>query len=411
MPGMTAELLQTAHRFKTPLYVYDFDAIQQRLGTLRSLLGPKIKLFYAVKANSNLHLLACLKPLIDGLDISSGGEIKQALLADYRGADLSFAGPGKTAGEIESALDNDCGSLSIESTDDLSRIIRTCQKAGKKANISLRINPQTPVREFAVKMGGMPSPFGIDEEDAADSIDVINKNGEYLNFLGFHIYAGTQCLDIDGLTQNIANVLALVERISRHKGITPSRLNFGGGLGIPYFSSDGDFDLKEFARFLNSAVSQFDARMPRPVDYIIELGRYIVGPFGYYLARILAVKESRGRKFVILNGGMHHNLPPSGNFGQIISKNYDIENITKPDAPREKVDIVGCLCTTLDRLATGIEIGSPEVGDVLAIKNSGAYGLTASPVLFLGHETPREVLIKDGKPRVIREPKEMTEFN
>ena len=408
---MTAELLQAAQTFKTPLYVYDFDAIEERLVALRSLIHPQVKLFYAVKANSNLHLLAGLKPLVDGLDVSSGGEIKQALMAEYRGAALSFAGPGKTAGEIKLALDNDCASRSIESTDELHRVIRTCQKTGKKANISVRINPLTPVKEFAVKMGGMPSPFGIDEEHAAYSLDIINKNDEYLNFLGFHIYAGTQCLSIDGLTQNIANVLEVVERICHENDLAPARINFGGGLGIPYFSSDADFDVKEFARFVNSAVAQFDARMSQAVDYIIELGRYIVGPFGYYLSQVLALKETRGRKFVILDGGMHHNLPPSGNFGQIISKNYDIQNLSKPAAAKEKVDIVGCLCTTLDRLANRIEIGSPEVGDVVAIKNSGAYGLTASPVFFLGHDTPREILIKDGKPRLIRERKDITQFN
>jgi len=411
MRSITADLLQAAKHFETPLYVYDFDAIEARLVALRSLIHPKVNLFYAVKANSNLQLLANLKPLVDGLDVSSGGEIKQALLADYRGADLSFAGPGKTAGEIELALHNDCASLSIESSDDLTRVIRTCQKTGKKANISLRINPQTPVKEFAIKMGGIPSPFGIDEEHAADIIDVIHKNDEFLNFLGFHIYAGTQCLSIDGLIQNIANVLEVVEKICREHDLAPARINFGGGLGIPYFSSDTAFDLKELSRFVNCAVTQFDARMSHTVDYIMELGRYIVGPFGYYLARVLAMKETRGRKFVILDGGMHHNLPPSGNFGQIISKNYDIQNLSKPTADKEKVDIVGCLCTTLDRLANRIEIGSPEVGDVIAIKNSGAYGLTASPVYFLGHETPREILIREGKFSLIRESKDITQFN
>jgi diaminopimelate decarboxylase len=408
---MTADLLQAAEDFETPLYVYDFDAIEARLVALRSLIHPKVKLFYAVKANSNLHLLANLKPLVDGLDVSSGGEIKQALLADYRGADLSFAGPGKTAGEIELALHHDCASLSIESTDDLTRVIGTCQKTGRNANISLRINPQAPVKEFAIKMGGIPSPFGIDEEHAADIIDIIHKNDEFLNFLGFHIYAGTQCLSIDGLIQNITNVLKIVEKICREHDLAPARINFGGGLGIPYFSSDADFDLKDLSRLVNRAITQFDARMSQPVDYIMELGRYIVGPFGYYLSRVLARKETRGRKFVILDGGMHHNLPPSGNFGQIISKNYDIENLSKPMAAKEKVDIVGCLCTTLDRLANRIEIGSPETGDVIAIKNSGAYGLTASPFFFLGHETPREILIREGEFSLIRESKDITEFN
>jgi diaminopimelate decarboxylase len=260
-------------------------------------------------------------------------------------------------------------------------------------------------------MGGMPSPFGVDEECAADIIAVIRKNEALLNFLGFHIYAGTQCLKIAGLTQNIVNVLQTVEKICQTTGLSPGRINFGGGLGIPYFSSDSDFDLKEFSGFVNKAAAQFDSRMSQPVDYILELGRYLVGPFGYYLSQVLAIKANRGKKFVILDGGMHQNLPPSGNFGQVISKNYDIQNISKPAAIREKVDIVGCLCTTLDRLANRIEIGSPEVGDVVAIKNSGAYGLTASPVFFLGHETPREVIIKDGMARVTRESMDITQFN
>jgi diaminopimelate decarboxylase len=408
---MISDLLQAAENFGTPLYVYDFDAIKRRLAALRSLFHPQINLYYAVKANSNLHLLANMKPLVDGLDVSSGGEIRQALLAGYRGTDLSFAGPGKTAGEIVLALQNDCASLSVESNDDLTRIIRACRTIGKKANISLRINPQTQVKEFAVKMGGMASPFGVDEEDAAEMIDVIRENEECLNFLGFHIYAGTQCLNMVGLTQNIDNVLQTVEKICRQKDLAFTRINFGGGLGIPYFKSDTDFDLKEFSRFVNQAVVQFESRMSQSVDFILELGRYLVGPFGYYLSQVLVLKESRGRKFVILDGGMHQNLPPSGNFGQVISKNYDIQNISKPAAVKEKVDIVGCLCTTLDRLANRIEIGSPEVGDILVIKNSGAYGLTASPIFFLGHETPREVLIKDRKAKVIRESKDITQFN
>ena len=187
---MIPDLLQAAENFGTPLYVYDFDAIKRRLAALRSLFHPKIKLFFAVKANSNLHLLANMKPLVDGLDVSSGGEIRQALLAGYRGTDLSFAGPGKTAREIKLALQNDCASLSVESNDDLTGVIRACRKTGKKANISLRINPQTSVKEFAVKMGGIPSPFGVDEEHAAEIIDVILKNEEYLNFMGFQQKGG-----------------------------------------------------------------------------------------------------------------------------------------------------------------------------------------------------------------------------
>lgn len=408
---MTADLLQAARRFGTPLYVYDFDAIASRLAAMRSLFDAGVKLYYAVKANPNLQLLANLKPLVDGLDVSSGGEFRQALLADYRGGDLSFAGPGKTSREIELALRHECGSLSIESEDDLTRVIGACRKTGLRANISLRINPLTAVKSFAVKMGGLPTPFGVDEEQAAGIIAAVGRNEDVLNFCGFHIYAGTQCLSLDGLTQNINNVLQVVEKICRENDLAPVRINFGGGLGVPYFSSDKDFDLAGFAEFVNRAVAHYVDQQAQPIDFILELGRYIVGPFGYYLSRVQAIKETRGRKFVILDGGMHHNLPASGNFGQIISKNYAIQNVSKPAAAKDRVDIVGCLCTTLDRLANRIEIESPAVGDVLAVKNSGAYGLTASPVYFLGHETPAEVMIKDGRAELIRERKDITQFN
>ena len=408
---MIVKLLRSAEKFGTPLYVYDFDAIKSRLLEIRSLIDSRIMVIYAVKANPNVHLLTKLKHLVDGLDVSSGGEINQALLAGYQGSALSFAGPGKTSAEIEIGLQNDCASLSIESTADLARVISACQRIGKKANISLRINPQSPIKEFAIKMGGIPTQFGIDEEDANQVMTVVREHNTILNFIGFHVYAGTQCLNIEGLTKNIVNTFEVVEKICSQSDCHPKRINFGGGLGVPYFSSDKDFNLKEFTRFLNSAVSEFDAQMSQSVLYIIELGRYIVGPFGYYLSKVLAVKETRGQKFVILDGGIHHNLSASGNFGQVISKNYDIENISNPNGPKERVDIVGCLCTTLDRLASRIEIEKPRVGDVVAIKNSGAYGFTASPLLFLGHNTPAEVMISNDEDQLIRESKPVTEFN
>jgi diaminopimelate decarboxylase len=408
---MTVDLLRLAKEFGTPLYVYDGDAMAHRLTRIRSLLDPRIKVFYAAKANPNRHLLGRIRSQIDGLDVSSGGEIKQALLAGFDGADLSFAGPGKTVGEIELALQNRCASMSIESNHDLQRILEVCRRAGRTANVSLRLNPQAAVKEFAIKMGGIPSPFGVDEECAGDILRVVRQERQFLNLIGFHVYAGTQCLALDGLTRNVATVLEIVEKICGERGQHPGRINFGGGLGIPYFAADTDFDFKAFADFVNEAVARFDERRSRPAEYVIELGRYLVGPFGYYLSQILSVKESRGRKYIVLDGGIHQNLAPSGHFGQIIRKNYDIVNVSRPAAVAATVDIVGCLCTTLDRLASGIEIGLPRVGDIVAIKNSGAYGLTASPLLFLGHETPREILVRHGIAEVIREPKDITEFN
>jgi diaminopimelate decarboxylase len=193
--------------------------------------------------------------------------------------------------------------------------------------------------------------------------------------------------------------------------LIPKRINFGGGLGIPYFSNESELDLNQFTHCMNAELNHCNHIFSHPIEYILELGRFIVGPFGYYLSSVMSVKKSRDRKFVILDGGMHQNMPASGNFGQIIKRNYQIENISNRNGPKETVDIVGCLCTTLDRLATGVEIPTPEVGHVIAFENSGAYGLTASPLLFLGHATPREILVRNGETKVIRESRDISYFN
>lgn len=408
---MSIDFLQIAQTYQTPLYVYDFDAIAQRIDTIKSLFQDHFKLYYAVKANPNVHLLSRMKPLVDGLDISSGGELKQAITAGFQGRQISFAGPGKNMAEIERAVHNDCGSLSIESFQDLQRILSISKKTGKKANVSVRINPIKNIKEFAIKMGGMASQFGVDEEESGEILGAIKHNQDHLNFVGFHVYAGTQCLNVNGLVANISNILKIVKNLSARHALIPQKINFGGGLGIPYFSSESEFDLAQFFQLINAKLIEYKNNFNHPIEYILELGRFIVGPFGYYLSSVMSVKKSRGRKFVVLDGGMHQNLPASGNFGQIIRRNYLMENISNRAGTMETVDIAGCLCTTLDRLATGIEIGTPEVGNVILLKNSGAYGLTASPVFFLGHPTPKEILVCKGKTEIIRESRDITYFN
>jgi diaminopimelate decarboxylase len=410
---MNADYVKIANRFGTPIYVYDFDAIQERICTLKSLLHKDIRIFYAVKANPNVHLLASLKPFIDGLDISSSGEFKLALDAGYRGRSLSFAGPGKAEQEMAFALKHNCGSISVESVDELDQLIQVAQTSVKKskANISVRVNPVQEIKEYAIKMGGGASPFGIDEENLADAIAHIKANQDLLQFIGIHVYAGTQCLSVEGLRQNIRNVLDIANAAVRRHGAMIKRINFGGGFGIPYFSNERDFDLERYARLIQADIEAFETEFSHSIEYVIELGRYIVGPFGYYLSKVLATKESRGRKFIILDGGIHHNLPVSGQFGQIIKRNHEIINITNPQGPEETVDIAGCLCTPLDRLANHITLPKPEVGHVLMFKNCGAYGLTASPLLFLGHDTPSEILIKGGNVEIIREGKDITHYS
>ncbi len=392
----------------TPLYVYDYQGIKERIIKIKELLG-NASLIYAVKANPNLQILKKIRPFIDGLDISSGGELKQALLAGYDPAVVSFAGPAKSEEEIKFAINNNCGSLSIESNDDLLRIIRLAKELGKKANVSLRINPAELIPKFAIKMGGMATQFGVDEEAIYDVLNKILQDQNCLNFVGFHIYAGTQCLDAESLGLNFKNIFSLIKKIITKLNLSGLKINVGGGFGIPYFDGQEHLDLEQTILFLKKEVL---AQGLENFPIVIELGRYIVGEFGFYVTRVLAVKESRGKRYLIVDGGMHQNLSASGNLGQVIKKSYQVENITSESTEKIKYDVAGSLCTPLDMLGWGIEFPKTEVGDLLVIKNSGAYGYTASPLLFLGHETPKEILaINSSEYEVIRPSFDITSFN
>lgn len=398
-----------AAREGTPLYVYDRAGIAARIDAIKKQLNKNISLIYAVKANPNLEILKTMKPLLAGLDISSGGELSQAVLAGYDPAGFSFAGPGKSEEEIKLAIKSGCGSLSIESKDDLARIGRCAAALGIKANVSLRINPSELIPKFAIKMGGTATQFGVDEEEIFPVLALIKKGRENLNFVGFHIYAGTQCLEADSLGANFKNIFSLIKKIGANESLTGLKLNVGGGFGIPYFAGQEPLDLKRTLEFLNNEAA---APELEGVKIVLELGRYIVGEFGYYAIKVLATKESRGKKYLIVDGGMHQHLSASGNLGQVIKKSYRIENISASGGEPTSYDIAGTLCTPLDMLGWGVELPESKVGDILVIKNSGAYGYTSSPLLFLGHETPKEILALGGDNyAVIRRSFDMTRFN
>ncbi len=405
---MGIDVKSIAESFGTPLYLYDFDGVIRRLKYLRDSLHKKVEIYYAVKANSNRKILEYLGPYIDGLDVSSGGEIRQALLAGYRGSQMSFAGPGKSNAELEIALNETCGSISVENLDELRRIIRLCHDLGKKANISLRINPLMLTKSFALKMGGRATQFGLDEEEVEQATEFLRDPS--LNFLGIHVYAGTQSLDAEELVKSYANTFEIAEAISARLGLPLWEINLGGGIGIPYYLNQSDIDVERVFEGINSQVRDFSSRYAETI-FRMELGRYIIGEFGFYVCTVVATKNSRGKKFVVLDGGMHQNLSASGNLGQAILRNYRIENITAEKGEIEKVDITGPLCTPVDLLARDCEVAHTEVGDIIVIRNSGAYGFTASPLFFLGHETPREVLVADGKCELIRESKSLTVLN
>ncbi|GBR73610.1 pyridoxal-dependent decarboxylase [Candidatus Termititenax aidoneus] len=385
------------HLLQTPCYVYAWAEILARLKLLKDNLPENVHLYYAVKANSNLHLLKALKDKVDGLDISSDGEFEQAVLAGYAPQTFSFAGPGKTDAEIELAINSGCGSLSAESLDDLARIENIAQKLGKTAYVSLRVNPADLVEKFALKMGGKPTQFGFDEEDLAGLPKL-----KQAQIIGLHVYAGTQCLDAAALTENLQNIFKLAKKI----GAPLRQINVGGGFGVDYHIGQEPLDAVAVCQALRKEAQKWPQ-----TKIVLELGRYLIAPAGEYLCRVINIKKSRGKTFVIVDGGMHQNISAAGNLGQIIKKNYKIRNLTNPESEKCKVELVGCLCTPLDTLAVNLELPAPRPGDVLCVANSGAYGYTASPLLFLGHPTPSEYLLQDGKITLIRRGRRLVEFN
>jgi diaminopimelate decarboxylase len=373
---------------------------------LKESLGPDFRLYYAVKANPNPELLKLLAGWTDGADVSSAGELKLALGAGFRPQSVSFAGPGKTDAELRFAVRQRIGSISIESVNEIRRVDRAAGEAGETANVSLRINPVHLVKEFAIKMGGKSSQFGIDEERIGEFFEAL-RACPHCRFMGIHVYSGTQCLDAGALVANFRNTLELVRAAVRDFGADPRTVNFGGGFGVPIHEHQTGLDADSACRSLRDAFTDFRKDIPLPeAAGILELGRFLVAEAGIYAARIVDVKTSRGRTYCVLEGGLNHHLAASGNFGQVIRKNYIIRNLSKPDsASPEEVTLVGPLCTSIDLMGDRVLLANPETGDWIGFLNSGAYAFTASPLLFLSHDFAREWMVgPDGRARDVGVP-------
>ena len=370
-----------------PLFVYDPTIVATRIAAFRAAF-PGVDLHLAIKANPWPPLLATIAPLVDGLDVASAGELHKALKLKAAAA-ISFAGPGKRDAELEAAIVAGA-TLNVESANEARRAFAIGERTGFTPQLAVRINPDIELKGSGMKMGGRPSPFGIDAERGAEVVREIRAGGAI--WRGFHIFAGSQALDTQAIIDTQAATLALAARIADEAGAAPPLVNLGGGFGIPYFPGDMPVDVARIGEALGAALQQ-RADILTGSRFAIELGRWLVGECGVYLTRIVDRKESRGETFVIVDGGLHHQLAASGNFGTVVRRNYPVAIAHRMGAaPEETVSIVGCLCTPLDRLADRVALPRAEVGDIMAIFLAGAYGLTASPSNFLGHPAPAEVL-------------------
>jgi len=375
---------------RTPFYAYDRSLITQRVELLRKHLPVAVHLHYAIKANPMAEVVRHLAALMDGLDVASAGELRIALASGMNPGRISFAGPGKTDAELAEAVAAGI-IVNLESEREMERIAALGRNRSARPRVAVRVNPDFELKSSGMKMGGGPKQFGVDAERVPAMLARIGQLG--LDFHGFHIFSGSQNLRAEAITEAQEKTIELAVRLAAHAPAPVRFLNIGGGFGIPYFPGERPLDIVAVGANLARLLDGMARRLPQ-ARVVIELGRYLVGEAGIYVCRVIDRKISRGRVFLITDGGLHHHLAASGNFGQVVRKNYPVVVGNRVvGSKRELVSVVGPLCTPLDLLADGMEMAEAEVGDLIAVFQSGAYGLTASPTAFLSHPAPAEILV------------------
>jgi len=401
---------ELSEEFGTPIFIYDQSALHNRIERIEAILPSRFRLFYSMKANPNAAILKCFLKQGCGLEVASAGELFQAIDAGCQPEQIIFAGPGKTRSELAAALSFDIREVHVESIDEIRSLNELAKSSGMVADIALRINPGE-ASGGAMRMGGRPSPFGIDEEDLGDVLDEI-ATLRHLRIAGVHLFMATQILDADTLIEQYQLALAIAREVAGRISGPLETIDFGGGWGTPYFAHEKELDLQKVAEGLSLVDKQMeDDPLLSGAEAIIEPGRFLVNEAGLYLAKVTRTKPSRGKVFAITDGGMHHHLAASGNLGQTIKRNYPVAIVNKLGLPStQTTDVVGPLCTPLDMLARQVELPSIEAGDLFGVFQSGAYARTSSPHGFLSHDSPAEVMVMDGKARLIRRRGEPKDF-
>ncbi len=375
---------------RTPFYAYDRARLDARVAKLRQALPPAIKLHYAMKANPMPAVVQHLAARVDGIDVASGRELAVALDAGASPLEISFAGPGKSDGELEQAVA--AGILvNIESMREVERLADISRALDLPARVAVRVNPDFELKSSGMRMGGGPKQFGIDAEAVPEVLAAIGARK--LAFEGFHLFAGSQNLKPEAICEAQTKSYELAVGLARWAPGPVKVLNLGGGFGIPYFPGEAPLDLTPIGANLAAIVARARDEMPE-ARIVIELGRYVVGEAGVYVCRVVDRKVSRGQVFLVTDGGLHHHLAASGNFGQVLRKNYPVAIGNRMDATaRERASVVGPLCTPLDLLADQMDLAVAEPGDLVVVFQSGAYGATASPQAFLSQPRVREALV------------------
>ena len=375
----------------TPFFAYDRDRLTERVALLRATMPQDVELSYAIKANPMPAVVQHLSGIVDSLDVASGAEMRVALDTPLPPSAVSFAGPAKSLAELSQAVAAGVV-IELESPTEADRVVTTGERLGIRPQVAIRVNPDFAVKGSGMRMGGGAQQFGID----AEAVPALMKSlaDRDVDLLGFHVFAGSQNLHADILCEAQANTVDLVLRLAREAPRPVRYVNLGGGFGIPYYGKDVPLDLQVIGDNLEMLLrTRLRPELP-DARVLIELGRFIVGECGVYDTRVVDRKESRGKTFLVVDGGMHHQLAASGNFGQVIRRNYPLTIGNRMNVgASEEAQVVGCLCTPLDLLGDRVTLPPADIGDLVVIFQAGAYGLTASPTAFLSHQAPLEVLV------------------
>lgn len=386
--GHSATTLVAEHG--SPLFVYDRHRIGQKIAHFRAVMPDNVTLHYAVKANPYPPLLRWLATHVSGFDLASGGEL--ATLEDAGGlcVPVSFAGPGKRDSELEQAIERGV-TINLESEGEADRAFAAAARLCVTPKLAIRVNPPFSLKGAGMKMGGQASPFGVDSERVPDlALKIVEAGAEWR---GLHVYAGSQVLRADAIVEMQAATVALAADIATQTGLAMPHVNLGGGFGIPYAPGDDALDIDAVGKALSETLRNAPDVLAE-THYAIELGRWLVGEAGVYLARVIDRKVSGGKTFLVTDGGLQHMLAATGNFGQLLRRNYPIANASNFANPEtEEVTVTGCLCTPLDLLGDEVMLPSAKVGDLIAIFCAGAYGLSASPQAFLSQPAALELLL------------------
>ncbi|BFH10917.1 type III PLP-dependent enzyme [Paenibacillus melissococcoides] len=391
------------NHYGTPLYLYDGNFLHEHYHNIRQQLHDQIDIFLSLKANNNLALIQQFAHWGSGVEVASAGELLLAQKAGFKTNQIIFSGPGKRPEELIEAIKEGIYCIIVESIDEAILIDGLAKSKGRQVFIGLRINPDLDMAHTSIKMAGVPRQFGLDESKIQDFFETFITL-ENVRFRGIHLYMGTQQLNAERILASFTHTIKLAIEIEEQYGCTCEMIDMGGGFGVPYFNHETALDFDSLLHRVNEMVENVLPLFPN-TRFIIESGRYLLAQSAAYMSQIIYVKESKGEKFLITDGGMNHHAAATFR-GRAMRNNYPVKlipqdgiGIRKP----EQVNIVGPLCTPDDLLATHIELPTASTGDYIAILNSGAYGMTYSPILFLGHETPKEIMIYKDDLFVIRD--------